>query len=288
MSGATAIEPPRLQLLREALTRTVRTWSSALLVAGVILLLVVVAPFFAPYGSEEVIQGKQLVGPSGDHLFGTDINQMDVFSRVLAGFRLDVGIAFAAAAASLALGFPLGILLGFFSGRLVTGALRLLDMVQAFPVLILALAIVVLAGNSVLNVILAGIFVATPIMIRVVRSVAVTLREERFVEAGVATGNSDSRLIVRHIAPHALPTALIEALIILSGTIILVTGLSFIGAGVRPPTAEWGSMVSLGSRDIVNGEWWTVVFPGLAIALSVFMFNLLGQLLRRQFGSHLH
>jgi peptide/nickel transport system permease protein len=234
-----------------------------------------------------VISGEQLVAPSAEHPFGTDINQMDVFSRVLTGARIDVGIALAATSIAFALGYPIGILLGFFSGRLVTAGLRVLDMVQAFPVLILALAIVVLAGSGAMNVILAAVFVNTPIMVRVVRSVVIGLREERFVEAGVATGNSDLRLIVRHIAPHALPTALIESILVVSGTILLVTALSFIGAGVRPPTAEWGSMVGLGSRDIVNGQWWTVVFPGLAIAISVFTFNFLGQLLRRQFGTHL-
>lgn len=258
-------------------------------IAGIVFLVVlaiVVAPLVAPYGSTEVINGAQLSPPSTRHFFGTDINQMDVFSRVLAGTRIDVGIAFAATAAAFAIGFPLGVVSGYFSGPATTLFLRVLDMVQAFPVLILALAIVSLLGGGAASVIYAAIFVAAPIMVRVVRSVTVQLREQRFIESAIATGNSDARVLIRHVAPHAFPVALIESTIIMSGTLILVTGLSFIGLGVRKPTAEWGSMLGVGSRDIVNGEWWTIVFPGLAIALTVATMNLLGQLLQRAFGVH--
>jgi peptide/nickel transport system permease protein len=120
-------------------------------------------------------------------------------------------------------------------------------------------------------------------MVRVVRSEVVRLREERFVEAAVATGNSDLRLLVRHISPHAVPIALIQTTNLMAGALILTTGLSFIGVGVAPPQAEWGAMVGLGSGDIASGDWWTIVFPGAAIALSVIAFTVLGMLLRRQF-----
>lgn len=283
----TAFEPTRFDTLR---TRTAgargRVWIA--LVVVFILLLTFLAPELAPYGSEQVIDDAQLSPPSWDHPFGTDINQMDVLSRVLAAARIDVGIAFITTLAALALGFPLGLLSGYFSGPLTQFFLRVLDMVQAFPVLVLALAIVALTGAGAKNVIYAQIFVAMPIMVRVVRSVAVRLREERFVESSVAAGNSDARLLLRHIAPHVLPVALIQATILMAGALILTTGLSFIGVGVRPPTAEWGSMVGLGSRDIANGDWWTIVFPGAAITISVFSFNLLGQLLRRQFAEAGH
>lgn len=269
-----------------AATRPRGVWAA---IAGVVLLVLfalVVLPLLAPYGSTQVINGAQLSPPSSHHFFGTDINEMDVFSRVLVGTRIDVGIAFAATAAAFGIGFPLGIVSGYFSGPATILFLRILDMVQAFPVLILALAIVSLLGGGIASVVYAAIFVAAPIMVRVVRSVTVQLREERFIESAVATGNSDARVLIRHVAPHALPVALIESTIIMSGTLILVTGLSFIGLGVSKPTAEWGSMLGVGSRDIVNGEWWTIVFPGLAIALTIAMMNLLGQLLQRAFGGH--
>ena len=272
----------------------IRTWvgtrrgsSVWIAIAGIVCLVVfaiLVIPFLAPYGATEVVNDAQLLPPSSSHWFGTDINQMDVFSRVLVGTRIDVGIAFSATAAAFVIGFPLGIVFGYFSGPGTTLFLRVLDMVQAFPVLILALAIVSLLGGGAASVVYAAIFVAAPIMVRVVRSVTVQLREQRFIESAIATGNSDTRVLLRHVAPHALPVALIEWTIIMSGTLILVTGLSFIGLGVSKPTAEWGSMLSVGSRDIVNGEWWTIVFPGLAIALTIATMNLLGQLLQRAFG----
>lgn len=282
----TALEPTRFEALRARAAGT-RGYVAIGLVAAFILLLVVLAPEVTPYGSEQVLD-EQLAPPSWLHPFGTDINQMDVLSRVLAAARIDVGIAFISTIAALALGLPLGILSGYFSGVVTQIFLRVLDMVQAFPVLVLALAIVALTGAGADNVIYAQIFVATPIMVRVVRAVVVRLREERFIEAAVAAGNSDLRLLVRHVTPHVLPTALVQATILMAGALILTTGLSFIGVGVRPPTAEWGSMVGLGSKDIANGQWWTIVFPGVAIAISVFSFNLLGQLLRRQFSGAGH
>lgn len=260
-----------------------RTWALLGTISVLLVAAVFVLPAITPYGGTEVINGQQLKGPSWDHWFGTDINQMDVFSRVLGAVKVDVGISLISTLAAFALGFPLGILSGYYSGRIAQLLLRVLDMIQAFPVLVLALAIVALTGNGSTNVIYAQIFVATPIMIRVIRSVVVRLREERFIEASIATGNGDTRLLWRHIAPHALPTALIQSTLLMAGALILTTGLSFVGVGVHPPQPEWGSMVGLGSRDIANGEWWTIAFPGLAIALTVFLFNYIGVLLRRQF-----
>lgn len=260
-----------------------RDWLVFTAALGLLVVAIFVLPEVAPYGGTEVIRDHQLKPPSGDNLFGTDINQMDVFSRVLHAAKTDIGISVVSTLAAFGLGFPLGILSGYYSGPIAQLLLRVLDMIQAFPVLVLALAIVALSGNGAANVIYAQVFIATPIMIRVIRSVVVRLREERFVEASIATGNSDGRLLLRHIAPHALPTALIESTILLAGALILTAGLSFIGVGVHPPTPEWGSMVGLGSRDIANGDWWTVAFPGIAIAVTVFAFNLLGRILRRQF-----
>lgn len=265
-----------------------RTWVWLGVVSLVLVASVFVLPAVAPYGGTEVIKGQQLKGVSWNHLFGTDINQMDVFSRVLEAVRVDVGISLISTLAAFALGFPLGILSGYYSGPIAQILLRVLDMIQSFPVLVLALAIVALTGNGAANVIYAQIFVATPIMIRVIRSVVIRLREERYIEASIATGNSDTRLLWRHIAPHALPTALIQSTLLMAGALILTTGLSFVGVGVHPPTPEWGSMVGLGSRDIANGDWWTIAFPGLAIAVTVFMFNLIGKLLRRQFPDEGH
>ena len=260
-----------------------RNWLWLGLLLLVLVFAVIGVPQLTPYDPTAINSGELLKPPSWSHLFGTDINQMDVFSRVLRATRVDIGISLISTLVAFGLGFPLGILSGYYSGPIAQLLLRVLDMIQAFPVLVLALVIVGLAGNSATNVVYAQIFIATPIMIRVVRSVVVRLREERFIEASIATGNSATRVLWRHIAPHALPTALIQSTILMAGALILTTGLSFIGVGVRPPDPEWGSMVGLGSRDIASGLWWTIAFPGLAIGITVYTFNLLGMLLRRQF-----
>lgn len=260
-----------------------RNWLWLSLLVLVLLFGVFGLPELTPYNPTAINEGAQLEAPSWQHLFGTDINQMDVFSRVLKATRVDIGISLISTVIAFALGFPLGILSGYYSGPIAQLLLRVLDMVQAFPVLVLALVIVGLAGNSASNVVYAQIFVATPIMIRVIRSVVVRLREERFIEASIATGNSATRVLWRHIAPHALPTALIQSTILMAGALILTTGLSFIGVGVRPPEPEWGAMVGLGSRDIASGDWWTIAFPGMAIGITVYTFNLIGMILRRQF-----
>jgi len=275
---------PRLRASWAPPKSRTRGWIKVGLVVAAILFAALVLPVLAPYGSVEVLKGHELQAPSSAHWFGTDINQMDVFSRVLAGARVDIGIAVIATLAAFVVGFPLGIVVGYYSGIGSAIFLRLLDMVQAFPVLVLVLALVALTGGGTTNVIYAQVFVGTPIMVRVVRSVVISLREERYIEAAVATGNTDRRLLLRHVAPHALPVALIQATILMASALILTTSLSFIGIGVRAPAAEWGSMVALGSQDLASGQWWTIVFPGVAIAVSVFLFNLLGQLLRRQFA----
>jgi len=269
----------------------VRNWfranSPAAFAVGVIGLLVVIAlvgPLLVPYGGEEVLSGARLLPPSWAHPFGTDINQMDVFSRVLIAARLDLAIVFGSAALAFIIGFPLGVVSGYYTNLAVKVFLRILDSIQALPILIVALAIVAIAGSGTVNVVYAASFVMIPPLIRVVRAATVSLREERMVEAAVATGNTDLRIIRRHISPHAVGTALAQSTINISAGMRLVTGLSFIGAGINAPTAEWGSMVQVGSSGIVTGHWWVVLFPGLAITLSVLSFNILGNLMQELYG----
>lgn len=243
----------------------------------------VFGPAIAPYGPTEIIPGARQLPPSWTHPFGTDINAMDVLSRVLHAAPFDLGIAFAATALAFVLGYPLGLITGYFSGLGNSLLLRLLDMVQSFPALIFALTIVALTGNRPINIVYAAAFVFAPVMARVVRSIALSVREERFVEAAVAGGSSTLRVFFRHLVPHTLGLALVQSTIVMSRTIIIIASLSFVGVGVQPPTAEWGSMVQVGARSIVTGQWWESLFPGLAIAVAVLAFSRLGSLLQRMF-----
>lgn len=252
------------------------------LVSGVVIILGLVlasfiGPALSPYDPETPDPAAALAGPSGSHLFGTDSSGFDIFTRVLYAPRIDLTIAAAGIALSLVLGIALGLLAGMsrsFVGELV---LRIADVVQAFPLLILALALVALTGNNTSNVIWGLVLVNTPIFLRLLRSRVLTIREQRFIEASVALGNTRRRLLWKHVLPNAIGPVVVQFGISMGYGILILAGLAFLGVGVQSPTPEWGSMILIGRSDITTGQWWTAVFPGLGLALAVFGFNLFAE-----------
>jgi peptide/nickel transport system permease protein len=207
---------------------------------------------------------------------------MDIFSRVIFSARIDLAIAVLGALFSLVIGSPLGLIAGYFSGtRGVWGwvseaVMRVADVLQAFPVFVLAIALVAALGQSARNVIIAIAFVNAPIYLRLLRTQALSLRERRFVDAARVAGNSELRIVFRHILPNAMAPAIIQASVNMGWAVLLTAGLSFVGAGVRVPTPEWGSMIAVGAQNMVTGQWWPALFPGVAIALTVLGFALIG------------
>ncbi len=245
-----------------------------------VLLIVVVAiisPWIVPYPPTDANPAAQLLPPSRAHWFGTDTSGMDVFSRVLAASRTDLTIGVAATLLALAIGTPLGIVSGYYRGWWTELISRGADILQAFPIFILAMALVALAGQAVTNVILVIAFLTSPIYLRLMRSQTYVLREMPFVEAGIIVGNPARRIIRRYIFPLAIPPALTQVSVNVGIAILLTAGLSFIGAGVRVPTPEWGSMISIGASQIITGQWWVAAFPGFAIVFTVLSFSLLGR-----------
>lgn len=215
------------------------------------------------------------------HWFGTDATGLDVFSRVVAAPRTDVMIAVSANALSLVLGTLLGLAAGMlrpWAGGLV---MRVSDLVQAFPVFITGMILVTLAGRSNGTIILTLALLYTPIYVRLTRSEVVTQSRRGFVDASRALGRSGLWVATRHVLPNALAPSLIQASVTIGFAILMTAGLSFVGAGVRPPTPEWGLMIASGADQLVQGEWWPSVFPGLAISLTVFGFAALGSGLER-------
>jgi peptide/nickel transport system permease protein len=203
-----------------------------------------------------------------------------MLSRVIVATRLDLGIALAAVAASFVMGLPLGLAAGYFGGwwdRLVT---RLSDTIMAFPLFVLAMGIVAALGNTVGNIVLATAVINLPFYIRVARAEANVRRGAGWIEAARLSGNRDLRILVVHLLPNALPAAAVQVSLNMGWAILNAAGLSFIGLGVRPPEAEWGILVAEGAQYIVSGEWWVSLFPGAALMLAVFTFNLLGDALR--------
>ena len=261
--------------------RRVLLWVG-LAIVGVSLLLAVFGEALAPY-SPVLPTGNISEPPSGQHWFGTDATGLDIFSRVISAPRTDVTIALAAAALSLVGGSLIGLVAGFFRGFFAELIMRISDVIQSFPVFILAMILVALSGRSTFNLVLALAFLYTPIFIRLTRAEVLSQRSRIYVQSARAIGASELRISFRHVLPNSLAPALIQASVVIGWGILLTAGLSFIGAGVRPPTPEWGLMISKGANSIILGEWWPSVFPGLAISLTVFGYAAVGNALERAY-----
>ena len=244
------------------------------------VLLALVGPWIVPYDPLASNAAVALKPPSAAHWFGTDALGRDILSRVIVATRLDLGIAVSAVAVSFVIGMPLGLAAGFFGGwwdRIVT---RVSDTIMAFPLFVLAMGIVAALGNTVGNIVLATAIINLPFYVRVARAEANVRRNAGWIEAARLSGNGDLRILAMHLFPNALPPAMVQVSLNMGWAILNAAGLSFIGLGVRPPDPEWGILVAEGAQFIVSGEWWVAFFPGMALMLAVFTFNLLGDALR--------
>ncbi|MEM8717215.1 MAG: ABC transporter permease [Cyanobacteria bacterium P01_G01_bin.4] len=237
-------------------------------------------PWVVPFSPRQTNAALQLQPPTWQHWFGTDELGRDVFSRAIAATRLDLGIAILAVGMSFLAGSIVGSCSGYFGGWVDRIAGRVIDTIMAFPLFVLAMGIVAALGNSVENIIYATALVNLPLYARVVRSEVVVARQAGYVEAARLAGNGDWRIMAAHIFPNVLPATMVPMSLNMGWSILNAAGLSFIGLGVRPPTAEWGIMVAEGATYIISGEWWMALFPGMMLMLAVFCFNLLGDGLR--------
>lgn len=266
-------------VLRYHLRRNVAT-----AVAGVIIVilffLAVFGPAIVPYDPLATAMQKVLEPPSADHWFGTDQLGRDIFSRVIVATRLDFAIAVAAVALSALAGISVGALSGYLGGWLDGVMSRIVDVMMAFPLFVAAMALVAVFGNSVESVVLATSIINFPFYFRLARIEAAARREIGYVEAAIINGNSTGSVIFRFLLPNSLPPVIVQISLNLGWAILNTSGLAFIGLGVAPPTPEWGIMIQEGASMMMSGEWWTVLFPGLALVLSVFCFSLLGDGLR--------
>jgi peptide/nickel transport system permease protein len=246
---------------------------------ALLLVAAVLGPELVPYDPIKAA-GASLQPPSARHWFGTDAVGRDVFSRVVAATRLDLGMAFAAVAIVFVCGTLAGAAAGFFGGWTDRVVGRLADTVMAFPLFVLAMGIVAAMGNTVANIVIATAVVNFPLYVRIARTESSIRRNAGYVEAARLSGYSDRHILMSEILPNLLPLMMVQVSLSLGYAILNCAGLSFIGLGVRPPTPEWGIMVAEGASYIVSGEWWVGLFPELALMLAVFTFNLLGDGLR--------
>jgi peptide/nickel transport system permease protein len=244
------------------------------------VILALLGPWIVPFDPLASDTGSALQPPSWKHWFGTDNLGRDVFSRVVVATRLDFMIAFSAVALSFVIGSILGCLAGYYGGWTDRIVGRSVDTIMAFPLFVLAMGIVAALGNTVENIVYATAIINLPFYTRVARAEVNVRRSAGFVDAAKLAGNSDARLLLFHLYPNILPPMMVQISLNLGWAILNAAGLSFIGLGVRPPAPEWGIMVAEGATFIVSGQWWLALFPGAALMLAVFCFNLLGDGLR--------
>jgi peptide/nickel transport system permease protein len=245
-----------------------------------IALAALIGPYVVPYDPLASETSATLAAPSLAHWFGTDQLGRDIFSRVVVATRLDFVIALSSVILVFAMGGLAGIAAGFFGGWTDRIVGRISDTIMAFPLFVLAMGIVAALGNTVTNIVIATAIINFPLYVRVARAEANVRRDAGFVQAARLSGNGDFRILLMHILPNIMPIMMVQISLTMGYAILNAAGLSFIGLGVRPPTPEWGIMVAEGAANIISGEWWIALFPGAALMIAVFCFNLLGDGLR--------
>jgi peptide/nickel transport system permease protein len=250
--------------------------------AGIVLLVVAAAGLalqIAPYSPIDQAFSDQLQAPSFTHLFGTDEFGRDIFSRVIYGARIALIIGVLADGISAGLGVVVGVISGYFGGRVDAVVMRVVDVMLAFPYLLLAMIVVAILGPSLTNAMVAIGIVYMPQFARVVRGAVLAIKEQEFVEAARAVGAHTPRVLRRHILPNILSPIIVMATLTVGFMIVETAGLSFLGLGASPPTPEWGSMLATGRSYMLTAPW-IATFPGLAILVTVVGFNLIGDGLR--------
>jgi len=256
---------------------------SALIISS-LFVLSLLATLLLPYDPNEIDLDNLREPPSLEHPFGTDNKGRDILTRVLSGGKISIGVSVAAALISMGIGLIVGLLSGYFGGKLDLFLMALVDLILAFPALLLAIGFSVLLPPGIYTVMIALSAVGWASFARLVRGSVLSLREISFIEAARSVGCGDVRILLVHILPQCVPLALVMMGIKLGGYVLTEAALGFLGLGAQPPTATWGSMISA-NRVFISSAPWMVLPPGIAIAVTALSFNLLGDDLRTHYDS---
>ena len=272
---------PRLRELKLTLRILSRNPSAAAgaIIIAFMLLLALTAGWLAPYDPIRISLPDRLSAPSAAHWFGTDEMGRDILSRVMYGARISLRIGFVIVFIAGVTGALIGAVSGYFGRRTDNVIMRVMDVILSFPSLVLAMALAAALGPSLNNAILAVAFVMIPKFARMVRGEALAVREMPFIAAARVSGARHHWIILYHLLPNCLNSVIVLATLTLGDAILIAAGLSFIGLGAQPPTPEWGAMIAVGRKFIMD-QWWYAAFPGLFILTTVVGFNILGDALR--------
>ena len=250
-----------------------------ILILAVIAIVTAVAPGILPYDPYQQDLGQSLLPPSAEHWFGTDLQGRDIFCRVMVGTQISLSVGLIAVAFSLTIGVILGSIAGYKGGWIDTVIMRVMDMMLAIPSILLAIAIMAALGPGIEKAVVAIGLVSIPEYARIVRSEILAIKENDYVAAARVIGDSNFKIVFRHVLPNALPSIIVRATLGISSAILDCAALGFLGLGVQPPAAEWGDMLGRGRNELFRAPW-LMIFPGLAITLAVLAFNLLGDGIR--------
>lgn len=248
-------------------------------VVAIFLILAFLPGLFTSFDPTGKDLPNRLLPPSGTNWLGTDDLGRDVFARIVYGARISLMIGLISVGIAMVIGSAIGLIAGYFGGKIGEVLMRGIDILLAFPSILLAILIVSILGSSLYNAMIAIGLVNVPIYARLLRSTTLQVRNQEFIEASHAMGASNTRIILRHILPNCMSPLIVQATLGIGAAILEAAGLSFLGLGAQPPTPEWGTMLSQGKDFIVTAPW-TLTFPGIAITLVVVAFNLMGDGLR--------
>jgi peptide/nickel transport system permease protein len=250
--------------------------------ASIIILVILVgvfAPYLSPHDPSQMYPRNRREGPSSQFLLGTDRLGRDMLSRIIWGARVSLLIGSLAVSVSMTIGVSIGMVSGYYGGLLDEVLMRLMDMIFAFPALLLAMALIAVTGPSVRNIIFVTALIGVPRFARILRASVLSLKAQEFIEAARALSKSDVGIMVQHILPNCIAPLTVETSLSVATAIITESALSFLGLGVRPPTPSWGQMIADGRSEVFSAPW-IVVFPGLAMMITILGYNLLGDGLR--------
>ncbi|MEX2460252.1 MAG: ABC transporter permease subunit [Paenibacillaceae bacterium] len=250
-----------------------------LTILGIIILLSLAAPLITAYDPNKINVIERFQSPTGKHWFGTDEVGRDIFTRILYGARLSLGIGILIVVAAGLVGTVFGAISGYFGGKTDQVIMRIMDMILAFPTLILAMAFAAALGPNLQNAMIAIAIVKIPVYVRLARGETLSLREKLFVKAAITFRIKPWRIITRHIIPNVISPIIIQVTLDIGDAILLVATLGFLGLGAQPPTPEWGAMISVGWKYLLD-YWWYPTFPGLALFLASGALNLIGDGIR--------
>ncbi|MGR3179489.1 MAG: ABC transporter permease [Candidatus Anammoxibacter sp.] len=275
-----AIPNPQSSIIKRLLKNKLAATGGVIVI--IFIIMAILAPLIAPYSYKTQNLSKQYQAPTTDHLLGTDSKGRDLLTRVMYGSRISLAVGFVATAVSILIGVTYGTIAGYFGGKVDNYMMRFVDIMYGLPFMFLVILMMTILGRNIYVLFIALGAVQWLTMARIVRGQTVTIKEREFVEAAMALGASNFRIITRHLVPNLLGPVIVFATLTIPTIMLEEAFLSFLGLGVQPPMASWGSLAADGIAVIspVKTYWWLVVFPGSAIAITLFSLNFLGDGLR--------